>query len=97
MHRLERGAGVGTRSADESWWRPNLQRAKFTIYYNADVGRNCARLDKTQDVGQKSYLKLSLCNSTTGTCDRDWNYYTHYAAPVSVTARGHASRGRLPY
>ncbi len=62
--------------------------AKLAIYYDADLGRNCARLDKTQFVGQKSYLKLSLCNSTTGRCDRDWNYYTHYAGPVSVPAKG---------
>ncbi len=62
--------------------------AKLVIHYDEATGKNCARLNKTQSVGQKSYLKLSLCNKVTGRCDRDWNYYTHYAGPVSVTAKG---------
>ncbi len=92
---MERGISpptTGARAAGscrgEVAGRRDYGGASLVIHYEAASGRNCARLKKTKFVGQKSYLKLSLCNKVTGRCDRDWNYYTHYAGPVSVTAKG---------
>jgi hypothetical protein len=61
--------------------------AVVTVFFDSVSGRNCALLTKRAHFGERSYLKLSLCNDA-GRCDDDWNYYPREAGPVAVAGRG---------